>query len=140
MLVVMDIDKVTRFLRSCESRDGRDWRVVYQRGNCGNFYQHMRLVFPTARAYISGTRGRTHIVVRIGDGFYDITGRLKPTDVDLKNFAPATPAQIVRNSDNYGIKATQGAEEFDAARLIRELEMARNRRIQKELIKVFKTT
>jgi hypothetical protein len=53
--------------------------AVYTMGNCYQFYEILKVVFPSAVAYETGG----HVYTKIGDNFYDIRGKLNE-DYDLK--------------------------------------------------------
>ena len=44
--------------------------TIYTMGNCYQFYEILKVVFPTAVAYESGG----HVFTKIGSKFYDIKG------------------------------------------------------------------
>jgi hypothetical protein len=48
---------------------------IYTSGSCYKFYELLKYIFPEAKAYY--TKDRNHIVIKIGDNFYDITGKVK---------------------------------------------------------------
>lgn len=55
---------------------------IYMNGHCYNFAKAVQLLFPEAVLYaVGGAKSREvkHVVIRIGDQFYDIRG-----DVDMK--------------------------------------------------------
>lgn len=54
--------------------------MVYRYGGCYGFYQILKSVFPEAKAYFDDSE-KNHIVVKIGDFFYDIKGK-DPVDDD----------------------------------------------------------
>ena len=45
---------------------------VYTEGSCYHFYLILKQVFPEAKAYYDAD----HIITKIGDKFYDITGEI----------------------------------------------------------------
>lgn len=59
-----------------------DASVVYTSGGCYGFYQIMKFVFPEAVAYFSDC-DKQHIVVRIGDRYYDIDGLILDDTKDM---------------------------------------------------------
>lgn len=64
----------------CNSFD--DAVKVYTNGGCFQFYLILRSVFPDAKPYYDSN----HIITRIGDRYYDITGRI----LNVDNFYPLT--------------------------------------------------
>jgi len=46
--------------------------AVYTHGNCYQFYEILKCVYPEAVAYYDGN----HVFTKIGDNFYDIRGKL----------------------------------------------------------------
>lgn len=52
--------------------------VVYTMGNCYQFYEILKVVFPDAEPYYSGG----HVFTKIGDKFYDINGEQNMTKID----------------------------------------------------------
>lgn len=46
---------------------------VYTEGSCYHFYLVLKKIFPNAEAYYD----LDHIITKIGDRFYDITGEVK---------------------------------------------------------------
>ncbi len=46
--------------------------VVYTQGSCYRFYLILKSVFPEAQAYYDSN----HVITRIGDRYYDITGEV----------------------------------------------------------------
>lgn len=48
--------------------------IVYTRGGCYGLYEILRVVFPEADAYYDPIEG--HVYTKIGNFFYDITGRV----------------------------------------------------------------
>ncbi|MEM9990626.1 MAG: hypothetical protein AAF738_02615 [Bacteroidota bacterium] len=53
---------------------------IFSFGSCWNFYELLKLVFPKSVAYYDCN----HIITRIGDRYYDITGEVAPN----KNHSP----------------------------------------------------
>jgi hypothetical protein len=47
--------------------------TVYTYGNCYQFYEILKTIYPEAEAYYDGS----HVWTKIGDKYYDITGELK---------------------------------------------------------------
>lgn len=47
--------------------------IVYTLGSCYQFYLILKEVFPEARCYYDSN----HVITRIGDSYYDITGEVK---------------------------------------------------------------
>lgn len=55
--------------------------AVYTMGNCYQFYEILKVVFPYAEAYYDGN----HVWTKIGDDYYDIRGKANlPKDRILK--------------------------------------------------------
>jgi hypothetical protein len=50
---------------------------VYTEGSCYHFYLIMKEIFPEAECWYD----EDHIVTKIGDSFYDITGEVRKTDM-----------------------------------------------------------
>lgn len=48
--------------------------TVYSYGSCWNLFKTLRFAFPEARAYYSQIEG--HVITRIGEKYYDITGEV----------------------------------------------------------------
>lgn len=65
---------------------------VYTEGSCYHFYLILKEVFPDAEAYYDNY----HVVTKIGDKFYDITGEIT-IESDIKFSKFIEPA-------NYGLK------------------------------------
>ena len=53
---------------------------VYTEGSCYHFYLILKEVFPDAEAYYD----QEHIITKIGDKFYDITGEVEASSNMLK--------------------------------------------------------
>lgn len=49
---------------------------VYMHGSCFEFYKILKHVFPDAEPHYDEVVG--HVYTKIGSGFYDIRGRVKP--------------------------------------------------------------
>jgi hypothetical protein len=52
--------------------------AVYTMGNCYQFYEILKVVFPDAVAYESGG----HVITKINNKFYDIRGEVDMTNID----------------------------------------------------------
>jgi hypothetical protein len=64
---------------------------VYTEGSCYHFYLILKEVFPEAECWYD----QDHIITKIGDKFYDITGEVRPnTNMMIKDTLPT-----------YGLKA-----------------------------------
>jgi hypothetical protein len=61
---------ILRFIKSVRESFGASI-AVYTCGNCYQFYEILKVVFPDAIAYESGG----HVVTKIGDDYYDIRGK-----------------------------------------------------------------
>lgn len=48
---------------------------IFLRGSCLNMFEILRAVYPDAQMYYN----MDHVITKIGDRFYDITGEAKPT-------------------------------------------------------------
>ena len=48
-------------------------KIIYTEGSCYRFYEILKFVFPKAKPYILK---EDHIVIKIEDKFYDITGEV----------------------------------------------------------------
>jgi len=53
--------------------------AVYTMGNCYQFYEILKVVFPDAEPYESGG----HVLTKINGEFYDIRGKIDHTKIDL---------------------------------------------------------
>lgn len=53
-----------------------DMELIFMHGSCYRFYLLMKHVFPEAVAYYN----IDHVLVKLGDKFYDITGEVRPDD------------------------------------------------------------
>lgn len=51
--------------------------VVYTAGACYQFFLILRAFFPDAKPWYDGEAG--HVLTRVGNRFYDITGEIKKT-------------------------------------------------------------
>ncbi len=61
---------------------------IYTEGGCFRFHMILKAIYgEMAQPWWDGS---DHVVTKIGRGFYDITGRVKPT----RNLRPMTPAEI----------------------------------------------
>ena len=58
-------------IRDIEKKKGFDPDKVYKRGDCGNLFYILKEKFPEAELYVADG---AHIVTKIGDFFYDISG------------------------------------------------------------------
>lgn len=52
---------------------------VYTEGSCYHFYLILKEVFPDAEPWYDNE----HIVTKIGDKFYDITGEIRKDELDM---------------------------------------------------------
>lgn len=52
---------------------------VYTEGSCYHFYLILKEVFPSAEPWFDND----HIVTKIGDKFYDITGEIRKDELDM---------------------------------------------------------
>lgn len=71
---------------------------VYTEGSCYHFYLILKQVFPEAKAYYDAD----HIITKIGDKFYDITGEIIMNIGMLEfkrlpSYALKTPYNIYKN-------------------------------------------
>jgi len=55
----------------------KDAEYVYLNGSCFEFYKILKCVFPDAEPYYDAVT--CHIFTKIGSGYYDIRGRIRPT-------------------------------------------------------------
>jgi hypothetical protein len=53
-------------------------RDIFLNGSCFNFYHILKVVFPSSVCYYSQVAG--HVITRIGDCYYDITGEVLGVD------------------------------------------------------------
>jgi len=67
--------------------------TVYTFGNCYQFYEILKTIFPEAKAYESGG----HVYTKIDNEFYDIRGKL---DQDKMNLIPVNESRIESLSKN----------------------------------------
>lgn len=88
---------VLRLACKLEKMRGRDPLEVYLSGNCGNLFylfeqtkvpklvsmqSILQAVFPQVTAYgVKGNYGVDHIVTKIDEDYYDITGKLDPKNL-----------------------------------------------------------
>lgn len=70
-------ENILEFIKTIRSSFGASI-AVYTQGNCYQFYEIFKVVFPESEAYESGG----HVYTKIGDNFYDIRGKLNE-DYDL---------------------------------------------------------
>lgn len=49
--------------------------MIYLNGGCYAFYQFLKTIYPEAKPYM--TTSRNHVVTKIYNAFYDITGKVK---------------------------------------------------------------
>lgn len=54
---------------------------IYLNGGCYQFYKFLKVVYPEAKPYMS--LDKLHVVTRIKNDFYDITGRVNGTYLPL---------------------------------------------------------
>jgi len=60
--------------------------AIYQNGSCWHFHKVLKAVFPEAEPFYFYDDSNSHVITRIGEKFYDITGevdyahRAKPFD------------------------------------------------------------
>lgn len=50
--------------------------VMYTNGSCWRFYKILKVVFPEAQPYYVYDHSASHVVTKIGNKFYDITGEV----------------------------------------------------------------
>jgi len=67
--------------------------AVYRFGNCYQFYEILKTIFPEAEAYESGG----HVYTKIDNEFYDIKGKLNQ---DKMNLIPVNESRIESLSKN----------------------------------------
>lgn len=65
--------RVKRFLELLRSANPDHMTVIYTQGSCYHLYTLLKFNWPTAEAYYN----LDHVIVRIDDDFYDITGPLE---------------------------------------------------------------
>jgi len=66
----MDIEKIIESLRNSD----RYIEAIFTEGSCYKFYLFLRTIYPHAEPYF--TEDNEHVVTRVGDSFYDITGNV----------------------------------------------------------------
>jgi len=66
--------KVVRFISAVRELSPMMTTICTQ-GSCYPFYELLKTVFPAAVPYYND---KAHVVTKIGDRFYDITGEVKP--------------------------------------------------------------
>ena len=49
--------------------------IIYTHGGCYKFYEFLKSIYPEAEAYLSPQLN--HVITKIDNNFYDITGKLK---------------------------------------------------------------
>lgn len=60
--------------------------VIFTSGSCWHFYKILKAIFPDAQPYYMYDDSNSHVITKIGEKFYDITGevdyahRAKPFD------------------------------------------------------------
>jgi len=54
---------------------------IYLNGGCYQFYKFLRVIYPDAEPYFIQTKD--HIVTKIGNSYYDITGEVKGQFIPL---------------------------------------------------------
>lgn len=76
---------------------------IFTSGNCGRFSMILRFVFPEGESYIIKNDEYYHIVTKIGERFYDITGDVteKFKDHDKKI---ASKEEVEENMSNYSFR------------------------------------
>ena len=65
--------------------------AVYTMGNCYQFYEILKKVFPEAEPYYAG-----HVWTKIGDEFYDIRGKLKEEFKNKYDLKPITDKEHIK--------------------------------------------
>jgi hypothetical protein len=64
--------KILRFIKAIrESVRGAE--LIYTHGSCYQFYLILKSIIPEAKAYYNSD----HVITKIGERFYDITGEVK---------------------------------------------------------------
>jgi hypothetical protein len=74
----MDEKKILDFIKTIRESFGASI-AVYTMGNCYQFFEILKEVFPESIAYESGG----HVFTKIGNNYYDIKGKLEK-NIDLK--------------------------------------------------------
>ena len=67
--------------------------AVYRYGNCYQFYEILKAIFPEAKAYYSGG----HVWTKINGQFYDIMGKHDAKNIKLR---PVTEDDIISLTQN----------------------------------------
>lgn len=52
---------------------------IYTQGNCYQFYEILKVIFPNAEPYFDGN----HVWTKIDNDFYDITGKIDNNNIKL---------------------------------------------------------
>lgn len=71
-------DKILNIIKAIRESFGASISI-YTMGNCYQFYEILKSIFPEAIAYRSGG----HVFTKIGDKFYDIKGQYDKSDYDF---------------------------------------------------------
>lgn len=72
---------------------------VYTEGSCYYFYLILKRVFPEAKPYYDAD----HVITKIGDKFYDITGEVQQGYAHLMNEKPSYNLKAPFNIYNHAI-------------------------------------
>lgn len=88
-------DEILTFIRLIRESHP-DMVNIFTRGSCWNFYKILKNRFPTAVAYYEVG----HIITKIGDRFYDITGEILELEKEYLPFhgfyTPPSEARVIR--------------------------------------------
>lgn len=70
-------------------------RPIFMNGGCWRFHKFLKTIFPEAEPYkvaVSAPGYYDHIITKIGDALYDITGTV--SEKDFASFAPVQEADV----------------------------------------------
>jgi hypothetical protein len=80
-------NQIERFLTELRS-SSESINSIYLNGSCLNLYMILKVLYPTSEPYYDPIVG--HIITRIDDRYYDITGRI----YDVSNYLPYNPESL----------------------------------------------
>lgn len=66
--------KIIKFIKAIRESFHESY-IVYCFGGCYGFYTILKSIYPEAKAYFLDSE-REHIITKIGDNYYDITGKV----------------------------------------------------------------
>lgn len=72
---------------------------IFTKGSCYNFYLILKSIYPEAECYYNQAEG--HVITKINDKFYDITGEVNRESAKLLEDIFTKPERIIKQMLDY---------------------------------------